>query len=113
MLKLGYHPATYKRHDVSTEDALADISATGWDGACAPLQPMPKRAAATVAQARLRVVIFPPAEAYIIWQGDGRRGRGRTDLETAAKCRRLGRCLGVPDGGCGAASQLPHERHLW
>lgn len=31
-MKLGYHPATYKRHDVPTDDAIADISATGWDG---------------------------------------------------------------------------------
>jgi len=32
MLKLGYHPATYLRQDVATDHALADISATGWDG---------------------------------------------------------------------------------
>lgn len=32
MLRLGYHPATYVRQDVSADDALAHISATGWDG---------------------------------------------------------------------------------
>ena len=32
MLKLGYHPATYLRQDIGIADALADISATGWNG---------------------------------------------------------------------------------
>ena len=32
MLKLAYHPATYLRQDVPFEDALVDMSRTGWDG---------------------------------------------------------------------------------
>ena len=32
MLRLGYHPATYLRQDVPIDAAIADISATGWDG---------------------------------------------------------------------------------
>lgn len=32
MIRLGYHPATYCRHDVPIQAALEDISDTGWDG---------------------------------------------------------------------------------
>ena len=32
MLRLGFHPATYLQHKVTVDEALADISAAGWDG---------------------------------------------------------------------------------
>jgi len=32
LLRLGYHPATYLGQDVTIDAAIADISATGWDG---------------------------------------------------------------------------------
>ncbi len=32
MLGLGYHPATYVRQDIETDEAIKDISSSGWDG---------------------------------------------------------------------------------